>query len=80
MCSEENPATCHRRLLVGRVLADYEVEVFHIRSDGRIQSEDEIKREISKSNNNEAQQSLFGRESRDDWKSTRPVFKKTKAV
>ena len=35
MCSEENPANCHRRLLVGRVLSSAGVEDFHIRADGK---------------------------------------------
>ncbi len=38
MCSEENPVNCHRRFLVGRVLADHGVTIQHIRKDGRIQS------------------------------------------
>ena len=75
MCSEENPAACHRRLLIGRVLSDHDVELMHIRSDGIIQSEKDIKGENSKSNNNETQQSLFGLENRVDWKSARPVLK-----
>ena len=76
MCSEENPATCHRRLLIGRVLSDHGVEMLHIRSDGIIQSEEDIRREDSRSDNSEAQQSLFGLENGVDWKSARPVLKK----
>ena len=36
LCSEENPARCHRRLLVGRVLVGRGVEVVHIRGDGSV--------------------------------------------
>jgi uncharacterized protein (DUF488 family) len=36
LCSEENPARCHRRLLVGRVLAGQGVDVVHIRGDGSV--------------------------------------------
>jgi len=53
MCSEENPAHCHRRLLVGSVLSEKAVQVQHIRGDGRLQTEDEVAREadqISKDN------------------------------
>lgn len=40
MCSEENPAHCHRRLFVGRALSD--IQILHIRRDGMIKSEDGI--------------------------------------
>ena len=46
LCSEENPAACHRRLLVGRVLAERGVAIDHIRGDGRLQSEAELIRAI----------------------------------
>jgi uncharacterized protein (DUF488 family) len=36
MCSEENPAVCHRHLLVGRVLARRGVGIEHIRGDGAL--------------------------------------------
>jgi uncharacterized protein (DUF488 family) len=39
MCSEENPAECHRRLLVAKVLLEQGVDVSHIRGDGRIEEE-----------------------------------------
>jgi uncharacterized protein (DUF488 family) len=42
LCSEENPQSCHRRLLVGRVLRERGWEVLHIRGDGRIETEDEV--------------------------------------
>lgn len=42
MCGEENPAECHRRLLVGRVFAERGVDVRHIRGDGRVQTEAEL--------------------------------------
>jgi uncharacterized protein (DUF488 family) len=34
MCSEENPAECHRHLLLARVLAEDGVAVTHLRADG----------------------------------------------
>ena len=36
MCSEEDPARCHRRLLVGRALTGRGVTVSHIRGDGSV--------------------------------------------
>jgi uncharacterized protein (DUF488 family) len=42
MCSEEDPTACHRRLLIGRVLAQRGVSVRHIRGDGRVQGEAEL--------------------------------------
>ena len=75
MCSEENPATCHRRLLIGRVLSDHGVDMLHIRSDGRVQTEEDILLENKKSDRNDSQQSLFTQEKSTGWKSTRPVLK-----
>ena len=42
MCSEENPANCHRHLLVGRILAGRGVNVQHVRKDGKVQAEVEL--------------------------------------
>lgn len=39
MCSEENPATCHRRLLVAKVLLEEGLTIGHIRGDGRCEVE-----------------------------------------
>ncbi len=41
LCSEENPAGCHRRLLVGRALGEWGLVVRHIRGDGSVQREGE---------------------------------------
>ena len=41
LCSEENPAGCHRRLLVGRALDERGIVVRHIRRDGSVQTEGE---------------------------------------
>ncbi|MFO7674915.1 MAG: DUF488 domain-containing protein, partial [bacterium] len=46
-CGEEDPARCHRRLLIAPALARLGVEVLHIRGDGRVQTEDEVEREVS---------------------------------
>jgi uncharacterized protein (DUF488 family) len=76
MCSEENPINCHRRLLVGKVLTDHGVNILHIRSDGRIQSEDDVIRENNISKKNEPQQNLFKYEEKQEWKSTQSVLQK----
>lgn len=41
MCSEENPSSCHRRLLVAKVLLEQGLVVTHIRGDGRLETESE---------------------------------------
>jgi uncharacterized protein (DUF488 family) len=42
MCSEENPVFCHRRLLLMRPLAEVDVDLQHIRADGRLQTEADL--------------------------------------
>lgn len=42
LCSEEDPARCHRRLLVGRALEERGIPLRHIRGDGSIQTENEM--------------------------------------
>ncbi len=42
LCSEEDPARCHRHLLIGRVLRERGVGLSHIRRDGRIETEAEL--------------------------------------
>ncbi|MER3481745.1 MAG: hypothetical protein C4327_15110 [Meiothermus sp.] len=48
LCGEEDPNHCHRRLLVVRALCErnpeYAEEVWHIRKDGKLQSESELMR------------------------------------
>ncbi len=45
MCSEENPISCHRRLLIGRVMAARGFQVGHLRGNGQVQSETDLKNE-----------------------------------
>jgi uncharacterized protein (DUF488 family) len=74
MCNEENPAECHRRLLVGRVLAELGVAVLHIRGDGRIQPEAELSRAESRAASSANQQELaFVAREKPEWKSSRSV-------
>jgi len=42
MCAEEDPARCHRRLLVARTLVRRGVAVHHIRGSGAIEPEREL--------------------------------------
>ncbi len=75
MCGEENPAHCHRRLLVTRVLVERGHEVRHIRGDGRLESDDEVAAESGKSLVNE-QPALFAELDEDQWRSTASVSPK----
>ena len=79
MCGEENPANCHRRLLIGRVLAKRGVSVRHIRGDGTVHDEDELAREEYQSKGKQAQLSLFeAKEEVPEWKSTQSVLPRKK--
>ncbi len=42
LCSEEDPARCHRRLLVGRALEERGIPLRHVRGDGSIRTESEL--------------------------------------
>lgn len=71
LCSEEDPATCHRHLLLGRVLADRQISVWHIRGDGRLESQEEVQRAASPGD--PAQRFLFEELEERPWRSTRSV-------
>ena len=73
LCSEENPAGCHRRLLVGRVLTDAGIEVEHIRGDGRLQPESELAQELDAKH---PQLDLFASTEAPEWKSIPSVLRK----
>lgn len=74
LCSEEDPARCHRHLLIGRVLRERGVAVSHLRRDGRIETEADLAaREISEA----PQGTLFGGgPGEDQWKSPGPLPRK----
>lgn len=42
MCAEEDPACCHRRLLVAPALARLGAVVVHVRGDGRLEPEPRV--------------------------------------
>ncbi len=66
VCSEGDPHHCHRRLLVGRVLAERGVELRHILPDGSLEVEQSV--EVGDA---ACQCSLFGEEA--PWRSTQSV-------
>jgi uncharacterized protein (DUF488 family) len=73
VCAEENPAECHRRLLIGRVLLDRGIRVEHIRGEGRVQTEEEVAAEADPSR---GQLSLFQKVEAEPWKSIPSVLRK----
>jgi len=75
MCGEEDPAHCHRRLLVGRVLAERGHELLHIRSDGSLQADAQVSAESGKPLVEE-QPALFSELDEDQWRSTASVSPK----
>jgi hypothetical protein len=66
VCSEGDPQNCHRRLLVGKVLADRGVELRHILPDGTIRTELSVALSEDR-----AQGSFFAEET--PWRSTQSV-------
>ena len=68
MCAEEDPAGCHRRLLVGRALAGRGVDVLHVRGDGRLETEADLAARDERGR----QQPLFA-DPAAEWRSPRPV-------
>ena len=75
MCSEEDPAHCHRRLLVGRVLLERGAEVLHIRGDNQLQDDAAV---VAKSGKPliENQPALFSEINEEQWRSTASVLPK----
>jgi uncharacterized protein (DUF488 family) len=75
ICGEEDPAHCHRRLLIGRVLAERGHEMLHIRGDGRVES-DAVVAAASGKPLVDAQAGLFAELEEDKWRSTASVLPK----
>jgi len=74
LCSEEDPSGCHRRLLIGRVLAMRGIRLDHIRGDGRIQTEEDL---LSKEHDQTGgQPMLFERHGEKAWKSIQSVLQR----
>lgn len=70
VCSEGDPQDCHRRLLVGKVLADRGVELRHILPDGTIR----VERSVALSRASNEQCSLLADEV--PWRSTQSVSRR----
>jgi uncharacterized protein (DUF488 family) len=66
LCSESQPRDCHRRLLVGKVLAEHGVPLRHILPNGHVSQEDAVELGVRY-----AQATLFGEEAA--WTSTQSV-------
>ena len=75
MCGEEDPAHCHRRLLIGRVLAERGHTMTHIRGDGRLESDEIVAAEARKPLV-DSQPALFAELDEDKWRSTASVLPK----
>jgi uncharacterized protein (DUF488 family) len=76
MCSEEDPAGCHRRLLIARVLRKRGLTVGHIRSDGNVIDDAELDDETGGSARGSAQLALFDVPKETVWRSARSVLPK----
>lgn len=72
MCSEEDPAHCHRRLLIGRVLMERGTHLLHLRGDGSVQPEAQVAA-TSRKALIETQPALFAELDEDKWRSTASV-------
>lgn len=57
MCSETNPADCHRSKLIGEYLHNYDIEVTHIDKAGDLKTQNEVMNELTKGKNT---QDIFG--------------------
>ena len=73
MCIEENPAGCHRFLLVTRVLHDRGIEVGHIRGDGSTQRTQDVDTFQAWADPVYEDVSLLDGSVTSSWGSTRPV-------
>jgi uncharacterized protein (DUF488 family) len=75
LCGEEDPAHCHRRLLVGRVLTLRGHTVLHMRRDESVESDADVAAQSGKALVNE-QPALFEELDEDQWRSTASVLPK----
>ena len=77
MCSEEDPSMCHRRLLITKVLFDRRVGVAHIRGDGTVITEAEVRAQEEAARDQQLE--LFGGEvsERESWRSIQSGLQKS---
>lgn len=72
MCSEEDPRYCHRRLLIGRALAQHGIDELHIRASGYVQTEDELSK--TRLHKDDGQQlSMFIERKEENWRSAKSI-------
>jgi len=76
MCGEEDPSGCHRRLMVGRVLAEHGAEIVHVRGDGRLQTEDELQQAEAEARGLRGVETLFDVEDQKPWRSIQSVSRR----
>jgi uncharacterized protein (DUF488 family) len=76
MCGEEDPSSCHRRLMVGRVLAERGAEIVHVRGDGRLQTEDALRQAEAEARGLGGVGTLFDVEEQEPWRSIRSVSRR----
>lgn len=69
LCSEEDPSACHRRLLVTRVLHERGADVRHVRADGRVEAESDLRTRESR----HRQASLLDPHEDPTWRSPQSV-------
>jgi uncharacterized protein (DUF488 family) len=53
LCAEEDPESCHRRLLVGKSIIMHSINIIHLRGDGSQQTEEELWKEQHHINKNQ---------------------------
>jgi uncharacterized protein (DUF488 family) len=68
MCSEEDPAICHRTLLISRVLDGKGIDIMHIRGNGLLTKNENLK--------TPTQVNFFNSHKRMEWKSIQSVSPK----
>ena len=74
MCSEEDPSGCHRRLLIGRVVAEQgKVAICHIRGDGSVQAEEELVASEGNTETEGRQLALLDLHKEETWRSAKPI-------
>ncbi len=75
LCSEEDPAECHRHLLLGRVLGEQGVTVLHLRGDGSAISDADLAAAVERERTG-GQQSLFDDDGERPWRSTQSATRR----
>jgi uncharacterized protein (DUF488 family) len=74
MCAEENPSDCHRRRLIGPALAQRGIEEKHIRGNGELHLESELKLDEKNLSDEYEQLTLFSQPApQKPWRSSRPA-------